>query len=179
MKKIIVMGASTSSTSINRTLANFTASLLTNVELTKIDINSLNTLPIFSEDIEKAEPTPQAVIELNKLFKETDGFIISHAEHNGSFSAGYKNAIDWVSRQGGKIFNNKPVMIMATSGGERGGSSVLGHANDIYPHRGAVISGVFSLPSYGDNFKDGAITNANLLADLHKQLDIFKTALES
>lgn len=179
MKNIIVIGASTSSSSINKALANYTASLLKNVELTKIDINALNGLPIFSEDYEKENPTPEAVIELNKLFKETDGFIISHAEHNGSFSAGYKNAIDWVSRQGGKIFNQKPVMILATSGGARGGSSVLGHAKDIYPHRGAIISGVFSLPSYDDNFKDGRLIDETLNKNLFEQLAIFEKNLKS
>jgi chromate reductase len=178
MKNIIIIGASTSSTSINKSLANYTASLLKNVELTKIDIHALTELPVFSEDHEKNEPTPEAVIELNKLFKETDGFIISHAEHNGSFSAGYKNAIDWVSRQGGKIFNNKPVMIMATSNGARGGSSVLNHAETIYPHRGAIISGVFSLPSYSENFKEGKIINKDLNKNLLAQLAIFEAAIK-
>jgi len=179
MKKIIIIGASSSSTSTNKALANYTASLLNNVELTKIDINALNDLPIFSEDFEKENSTPEAVIELNKLFKETDGFIISHAEHNGSFSAGYKNAIDWVSRQGGKIFNDKPVMILSTSPGARGGSSVLSHAETIYPHRGAIISGVFSLPSYGDNFKDGKIIDETLNNSLKEQLAIFEKNLHS
>ena len=178
MKNIIVIGASTSSTSINKSLAYYASSLLKNIELTKIDINTLNDLPIFSEDIEREQPTPEAVIELNKLFKETDGFIISHAEHNGSFSAGYKNAIDWVSRQGGKIFNEKPVMILSTSNGARGGSSVLNHAETIYPHRGAIISGVFSLPSYSDNFKDGKIVDNNLNAALKTQLEIFENSLK-
>lgn len=178
MKNIIVIGASTSSTSINKSLAHYTASLLKNVELTKIDIHALSELPIFSEDYEQEKPTPEAVIELNKLFKETDGFIISHAEHNGSFSAGYKNAIDWVSRQEGKIFNNKPVMIMATSNGARGGSSVLNHAETIYPHRGAIISGVFSLPSYSENFQEGKIDNEDLNKDLLAQLAIFEAAIK-
>ncbi len=177
MKKIIVIGASTSSKSINRAFAHYAANQLKNIELTKIDVTTLNTLPIFSEDLENEEPTPEAVIALNKLFKESDGFIISHAEHNGSFAAGYKNMIDWISRQGGKIFNNKPTMIMSTSNGARGGSSVLNHAETIYPHRGAIISGVFSLPNFSENFKDDKLVNQDLKNELLKQLAIFENAI--
>jgi NAD(P)H-dependent FMN reductase len=68
-----------------------------------------------------------------------DGFIVSSPEHNGSMPAVLKKSLDWVSRQGGKIFNDKPVVFLATSPGPQGGSSVLEHMVTIMPFRGTRV----------------------------------------
>ena len=48
---------------------------------------------------------------------------------------------------------------MATSPGPRGGTSVLEMANSRFPRHNAQITGVFSLPSFYENFDNGAIKN--------------------
>ncbi|MFD1551665.1 NADPH-dependent FMN reductase [Putridiphycobacter roseus] len=179
MKKIITIGASTSKNSINKTFAKYVASLINEIEIIQIDISNFNDVPIFSVDYEKENKTPEEIELLNSLFKDVDGFIISHAEHNGSFAAGYKNIIDWISRQEGKIFNDKPMLLLSTSPGARGGASVLNQAISLYPHWGAKLTGQMSLPTFQQNFENDELTNPTLKTQLLKEISNFEAALKT
>jgi NAD(P)H-dependent FMN reductase len=87
----------------------------------------------------------------NKL-GTADLIIISFAEHNGAYAAAFKNILDWISRINGKTFQEKPTLLLATSPGPRGGSSVLEIAKGRFPFQGANVKGSFSLPSFYENF---------------------------
>ena len=177
MKKIITIGASTSKNSINKTFAKHVASQINNAEIIQIDINNFNDLPIFSVDYESENETPDEISILNSLFKDVDGFIISHAEHNGSFASGYKNVIDWISRQEGKIFNNKPMLLLSTSPGARGGATVLSQAASLYPFWGAKITGQMALPNFEQNFINGKIANPTIQVQLLNEISNFESAI--
>ncbi len=177
MKKVITIGASSSKNSINKALAEYAGSKLNNVEVINVDISKYNDLPVFSVDLESDNGAPSKIVELNNLIKSVDGFIISFAEHNGSYAAGYKNVYDWVSRQGGKVFNGKPALLLSTSPGGRGGAAVLGNAVMLYPHQGAIVTGSFSLPSYYDNVSDNEITNPELSEKLTAEIENFQNQL--
>lgn len=176
-KKVIVIGASTSKNSINKAFANYTAEQLKDVELLKVDISKYNSLPIFSVDTEESNGVPKEMLELKELFNSADGFLISFAEHNGSYAAGYKNVIDWISRQEGKVFNDKPTLLLSTSPGARGGASVLGSAVAAYPHFGANVVDSFSLSSFYDNFTENNLSNEELKSDLLGKIEKFQNAL--
>jgi chromate reductase, NAD(P)H dehydrogenase (quinone) len=79
--------------------------------------------------------------------------IISFAEYNGSYTAAFKNIFDWISRINNKTFQNKKMILMATSPGGRGGKTVLENALNRFPHHGADIVGNFHLPSFQQNFE--------------------------
>ena len=177
MKKIITIGASTSSQSINKQLAKFSGSLLNNVEVENVDLSELADIAIYSVDKEGAGVVPEQIVALNKLFKSVDGFIISFAEHNGSFAAGYKNIVDWISRQEGKVFNEKPVLLLATSPGGRGGTAVLSSAVGYYPYMGAKVTGSLSVPSFGENYKDNKIVNDEILSNIKSEITKFEAEL--
>ena len=113
------------------------------------------------------------------MFNDVDGFIVSFAEHNGSFAAGYKNVFDWVSRQGGKVFNSKPTLLLSTSPGGRGGASVLGTAKTLYPHQGAEVTGAFSLPSFYDNLKEDGIADGILRAQFEEEINKFQSTIDN
>ena len=97
MKNIITIGASTSRNSINKKLAEYAGDLLKNVNVIKIDLNDYE-MPLFSVDIENEKGFPKATVEFNKIIDKADGFIVSLAEHNGAYSAAFKNSFDWLSR---------------------------------------------------------------------------------
>ena len=177
MKKIIVIGASSGKKSINRDLVNYTASLLENIEPLHINISTFNKTPLFSTEHKEEYGTPNEIIELTKLFKSCDGFMISFAEHNGSFVACYKNVIDWVSVQGKDMFNHKPMLLMSTSPGPRGGRNVLDSAVKYYPFMGGKVCSSFSLPSFFDNFKNNEIINEDLKVVLSTELSKFQSEL--
>ena len=90
-------------------------------------------------------------------------FRISMTEHNGAYSAAFKNILDWTSIINAKTFQEKPILLLATSPGARGGSSVLEIASKRFPFQGAIVKGSFSLPSFYENFdSEKGITNEDL-----------------
>lgn len=177
MKKIIVIGASSAAKSINKDLVTYTSSLIENIEPVHVDISSFNSTPLYSTEQIKEFGSPKEILELTELFKSCDGFMISFAEHNGSFAASYKNVIDWVSVQGKHMFNHKPMLLMSTSPGPRGAKTVLESAVNYYPHMGGKISSTFSLPSFHDNFKNNEIVNPEFKAELATELSKFQSEL--
>ena len=161
--KIIAFAGSNSQNSINKKLATYAGSLFENVETEVLDLNDFQ-MPLFSVDIEKEiGQHPLAKAFLDKI-ASADILVVSLAEHNGNYAAAFKNVIDWCSRINGKVFQEKPMLLMATSPGGRGGASVLEIAKNNFPRFGAIIKGTFSLPSFNDNFdsEKGVISNLEL-----------------
>lgn len=161
--KIIAFAGSNSQHSINKKLAIYAASLFENAEVEVLDLNDFH-MPLFSVDIEKQiGQHPLAKAFLDKIVA-ADILVVSLAEHNGNYSTSFKNTIDWSSRINGKVFQEKPMLLMATSPGGRGGASVLEIAKNNFPRFTANIKAVFSLPSFNDNFdvEKGKISNVEL-----------------
>ena len=151
MKKIIAFGASSSKTSINKQLATYAAHQFENASVEILDLNDYE-MPIFSTDKEAETGIPQLAQDFYNKLGTADLIVISFAEHNGAYAAAFKNILDWISRINGKTFQEKPTLLLATSPGPRGGSSVLEIAKGRFPFQGANVKGSFSLPSYYENF---------------------------
>lgn len=175
MKKIVAFAGSNSKTSINKQLANYAASKVENVTYDVVDLNDY-PMPIFSLE-EEEKGFPKFAVAFNDLLSKYDGFVVSLAEHNGSYAAVFKNIFDWTSRIDRKVFKEKPVLLMAASPGGRGGASVLATAAGTFPHMGANIVAKFSLPSFYDNFKDGELQNSELEASLSSEITAFQKAI--
>ncbi len=175
VKKVLVFAGSTSSESINKKLATFAAKNLKNTSFEIIDLRDFN-LPIYNIDIEK-EAIPEDAKRFSSLLDSHDGYILSLAEHNGSYAAAFKNIFDWSSRIEKKVFREKPLLLMSASPGGRGGASVLSAASSTFPHMGAKNITTFSLPNFFDNFKDDAIINPELLSSLISKTDEFENYL--
>ena len=176
MKHIIAFAGSNSSTSINKQLATYASKLLDGVTVTILDLNDFE-MPIYSADKETATGFPRQAVDFINHLKSADGFIISLAEHNGSYATAFKNIFDWASRVEQKTFLGKPILLMATSPGARGGASVLEMASERFPRHDAKIVAEFSLPSFYDNFSEGKITNEALNAELINKVKLFKDSL--
>ncbi|WP_367754354.1 NADPH-dependent FMN reductase [Flavobacterium sp. WC2430] len=166
--KIIAFGASPSKNSINKKLATYAASLFENAEVEILDLNDFQ-MPLFSVDVEEEigqHPLAQAF--LDKIVS-ADILVVSMAENNGNYSAAFKNIFDWCSRIKGKVFQEKPMLLMATSNGKRGGATVLEIAKNAFPRYGAEIKATFSLPSFYDNFDiaNNKISNPQLDEELN------------
>ena len=165
MKNIITIGGSSSKNSINKQFAEYAGSLVDGIKEINIDLNDYE-MPIFSIDRENENGFPEKAKQLSDLFDTADGFIISLAEHNGAYSAAFKNIFDWLSRINGKVWRNKPMILLSTSPGARGGQSVLQIALNRFPFGGANIIDSMSLPSFFDNFSNGLVTDIQLRDNL-------------
>ena len=162
MKKIMAFGASSSRNSINKQLATYAAHQFENATVEVLDLNDYE-MPIFSVDKEAETGIPQLANDFYAKIGTADLIVISMTEHNGAYSAAFKNILDWTSRINAKTFQEKPMLLLATSPGARGGSSVLEIASKRFPFQGAIVKGSFSLPSFYENFdSEKGITNEDL-----------------
>ncbi|MBB1314229.1 MULTISPECIES: NADPH-dependent FMN reductase [Aliivibrio] len=165
--KVLALAASNSSTSINKQLAVYAAGLVPNAEVEVLDLNDFE-MPIFSEDKEKELGQPELAQRFFQKLGDADVIVISYAEHNGSYSAAFKNVFDWTSRIDMKVYQGKPVIMLATSPGPGGASSVLAAATGSAPYFAAEVKGSLSIPSFYDNFdmEKGELKNEALAEKL-------------
>jgi len=165
-KKIIVFGGSSSTKSINKQLAIYAANLFQNVDIEILDLNDYE-MPVFSVDKQAENGIHPLAHAFYEKLGSADLHVISLAEHNGAYSAAFKNILDWSSRINTKTFQGKPMLLMATSPGARGGSNVLEIAKNRFPRQGAILKGTFSLPSFEENFNpETGITDETLRDEL-------------
>jgi NAD(P)H-dependent FMN reductase len=170
--KIIAFAGSPSKNSINKKLATYATHLFENAEVEVLDLNDFQ-MPLFSVDIEKEIGQHELAKAFLAKIATADILVVSMAENNSNYSAAFKNVFDWCSRITVKVFQEKPMLLMATSPGARGGANVLEIAKNAFPRYGADIKATFSLPSFDANFdvENGKISNT----ELDKQLkDIIK-----
>jgi NAD(P)H-dependent FMN reductase len=165
--KVIAFGASTSSTSINKALATYTANLIDGAEVQVLDINNYN-VPMFSEDLEKEIGQAEGALGFLRDLAQADAFVISFAEHNGHYPAAYKNLFDWATRIDREVFKNRPAVYLATSPGPGGATSVLAAASGSAGYFGGNVKATVSVPSFYDNFdlESGVVTNESIAAQL-------------
>lgn len=172
--KIIAFAGSNSSKSINKKLVKYASSLFENDEVEILDLRNYQA-PLFSVDVEKEIGKSQEAVGFLEKLKSADLLLISLAENNGNYSTAFKNIFDWSSRIEKDVFQNKPVFLMATSPGGRGGKGVLDIAQSNLPRYGANIKSVFSLPLFNENFdvENGKISNAEFDAQLKEIVNNF------
>lgn len=165
--KLLAFAATTSSKSINKQLVRYAASQLETADTEILDINDYE-LPLFSEDREAELGQPALAKAFLEKIANSDALIVSFAEHNGSYTVGYKNIFDWASRINPKVFQNKPMILLATSPGPGGASSVLAAATTSAPYFDGEVKASVSVPNFYDNFdiEQGRITND----DINKQI---------
>lgn len=174
-KTVLVIGASTSINSINRRFAQFAASQLKSTNMVVLDLNDFE-MPIFSVDREK-EGYPEASHRLRDLIEHCDGIILSLAEHNGSYTAAFKNILDWTSRLDRNLWKGKPMLLLSTSNGARGAKTVMEAALNYFPRLNANIISHFSLPSFRDNFDGQEILNDTLSKGFLASIEAFQNQL--
>ena len=177
--KILAFGASNSKNSINKKLAAYTASFFENADISLIDLNDFE-MPIFSVDREAQSGQPQMAKEFVHLLGASDLIIISLAEHNGSYSTAFKTVFDWASRVNSKTFQGRPVILMATSSGARGGKTVLEIASNRFPFHDANVVATFSLPEFHKNFnEDSGIVHTEYKTSFDQLIEEVKSKIGS
>ncbi|MEO1659278.1 MAG: NAD(P)H-dependent oxidoreductase [Pseudomonadota bacterium] len=175
--KLLGIPASNSTQSINAKLVRlalqWTAEQLpSGAETSVLDLNAFE-MPIYSSDREAASGVPDLAQAFLDKIGEADALIMSFAEHNGSYTAAFKNIFDWASRISGKVYQDKPMVMMATSPGKRGGAGVLSAASTAAPFFAADLIGTFSLPSFHESFDQDkeTITDGEKAAELRELLN--------
>ncbi len=173
----MAFGASNSSRSINKSLATHAVNQIENIESEILDLNDYE-MPIYSIDREREDGIPDLAQVFKQKIRDCDGIIISFAEHNGAYTTAFKNIFDWISRIEKNIWCDKPMLLLATSPGARGGKTVLEIAAKKFRRMSSAQIEVFSLPSFFDNFsQENGIINQALAGDLEQKIKIFRASL--
>jgi NAD(P)H-dependent FMN reductase len=173
--KLLAFAASNSRQSINKQLVAYASSLIDDAEVELLDLNDYE-LPLFSVDREQELGHPELAKAFMAKVAASDAVMISFAEHNGSYSAAYKNLFDWSSRIGPKVFQGKPLILLSTSPGPRGGASVLAAATGSAPYFAGHVKASLSIPSFYENFdvERGTLKNEALKTKLVAAVDMLK-----
>ena len=172
--RILAFAASNSSVSINRQLAEHAASLVEGAQVETLDIHDYE-MPLYRHDREVADGIPQLAHDFLARIAAVDAVIISFAEHNGGYTAAFKNLFDWCSRVGREVWQGKKMVLLATSPGGRGARGVLEFAVAAMPRFGGDVVGHLSVPSFGENFADDGLSDAALDAQLRAVLAQLRT----
>ena len=144
--RILAFGGSLRRASFNQKLAAIAAdgAREAGAEVTLIALRDF-PLPVFDEDLEKAEGLPEAAKKLKQLFREHHGLLIASPEYNSSISGALKNAIDWVSRAESDdepplvAFTGKTAILCAASPGALGGLRGLVQVRAILGNIGVTV----------------------------------------
>ncbi|WP_210395160.1 NADPH-dependent FMN reductase [Motiliproteus sediminis] len=149
--KVLTFAATNSRQSINKQLVKYAASKLPNADIDYVEINDFD-LPIYSIDLEALYGIPHCAHAFQRRIEQADAILISFAEHNGNYTAAYKNLFDWLSRIDRNVFRGKPIVMLATSPGPGGAKNVLKLAEASAPHFDGKVVGTLSIPSFNDTF---------------------------
>lgn len=174
--RILAFAASNSSTSINRQLVEHAADRLRDhlgrdVELDLLDLDD-HEMPLYGVDRERRDGVPAEANEFLARIAAADAVLVSFAEHNGTFTVAFKNVLDWASRVQPRIWQDRPLVLLATSPGPGGARSVLGAATSAAPFWGGDLRGALSVPRFHDAFDAdrGELADGDLAATLDEVL---------
>lgn len=169
--KILAFAASNSSQSINKKLVTYASSLLNQHDINILDIIDYD-MPIYSSDLEEAHGIPDAAHKFLNEIAQADALIVSFAEHNGNYTVAFKNLFDWTSRINQKVYQGKPIVMLSTSPGPGGASSVLSLAHHSAHYFDGNVVASLSIPSFYDNFdvEKGQLSNLELSSKLSEAL---------
>ena len=87
----------------------------------KVELATLNGIPLYDGDVEAKSGVPRAVVELRERIKAAEGIIFAMPEYNAGMPGVLKNALDWLTRppkEMGPTFAGRPLALAgATPGG--------------------------------------------------------------
>ena len=159
--KVLAFAASNHRQSINRALAGYAAKRLQHiypgVEIEFIDLNDYE-MPIYSIDRENANGVHALAQELFGRIGASDALIVSFAEYNGFVTAAWKNIYDWMSRIDQKVWQDKPLALLAATPGPRAGENVLQTQELTAPFFGMNIKGKYGVGNWRDVWDGSNLT---------------------
>ncbi len=164
---VLAFAATTSQRSINRALIGYATRLLeadgNDLTVETLDLNDYE-MPIYSVDRQHDGGIPAAAHDFYRRIGAADALLISFAEHNGFYTAAYKNVFDWASRIDMRVFQATPTVMLSTSPGRNGGSNVLRTAVQSAPFFGNEVLASLAVPNFSANFDtvSGSITDPEL-----------------
>lgn len=86
----------------------------------RLTIHTIEGIPLYNADDEKASGIPEAVKALKDAIASSDGLLIATPEYNNSIPGVLKNTLDWLTRPPSdieRVFHGRPVALIGASAG--------------------------------------------------------------
>lgn len=129
-KKIGILVGSLRKASYTRAIAEELSSQLP--EGYEAEFVRIDHLPLFNQDDDDEGRTPESHAAFRRRIEGFDAFIFATPEHNRSFPAALKNALDIASRPyGANKWDGKPALIVSVSPGAIGGFGANHHLRQV------------------------------------------------
>ena len=179
--KVLVLGASLRADSLNRKLAGLAARFAEHSGAA-VDHASMRDfdVPSYDGDVENEQGFPKGAEELRRRLSESDAFIVSSPEYNGSMPGMFKNLIDWASRYRPQPFDGKHGLLLSASPSMGGGNRGLWALRMPLEHLGArIYPDMFSLAQAHKALVEGEIADAALRARFDKNVQAFLSLAEA
>ncbi|WP_391591954.1 NAD(P)H-dependent FMN reductase [[Mycoplasma] cavipharyngis] len=114
-----------------------------------LDLNDYrDNCPILSTKYLVNKQFPTAVKEILLKLTNYQNIIIVTPEHNGYYSAFFKNILDWLSRLDNQFFFEKNIVLVVASPGAQGGASLRQFAKITLSYTGAKTIQDFGFGAY-------------------------------
>jgi len=178
---VLVFGASLRADSLNGQLAGLAARYAEQCGAT-VDHASLHDfdVPAYDGDVEQQQGIPKGAEELKRRLLDSDAFIVSSPEYNGSMPGVLKNLIDWTSRYRPQPFDGKHGLLLSASPSMGGGNRGLWSLRVPFEHLGArIYPDMFSLAQAHKSLVAGDIVDPTLRARFDKNLQAFLSLAEA
>lgn len=170
--RLVILGGSLRSASLNRRLLHHLESLLKakGHEVVGFEGDSLR-LPLYEDGL----TPPSEVVAMQTAMGRAQGLVIVSPEYNAGIPAHLKNAVDWLSTLNPSPWPDLPTLLCSASPGAFGG------ARGMYPWRATLANmGALAFPAsinvpLADQNLDetGAPRDARTVATLNKTLEAF------
>jgi NAD(P)H-dependent FMN reductase len=159
--KTLAFAASNHSQSINRALVGYAADRLTAVHpdavIEFVDINNYE-MPIYSPDREREGGIHPLAQDFFGKIGAAHALLVSFAEYNGYVTAAWKNIYDWMSRIDAKVWQDKPIVILAATPGPRAGANVLQTQEFTAPFFGMDVKGKHGVGKWTEAWNGTTLT---------------------
>lgn len=137
-------------------------------------------VPLYDGDLEKAEGIPRGAEEFKRQLLESDAFILSSPEYNGSMPGTIKNLIDWTSRFRPQPFDGRHGLLISASPSLAGGNRRLWSLRVPLEHLGArIFPDVFSLAMAHKTVEADDSADQALRAHFEKNVEAFLSLAEA
>ncbi len=179
--KVLVFAASLRAESLNRRLAALAAKVAERSGAT-VDLAALRDfdVPLYDGDLEVAQGIPAGAKELQRRLLESDAFILSSPEYNGSMPGTIKNLIDWTSRFRPQPFDGRHGVLLSASPSLAGGNRGLWTLRMPLEHLGArVFPDTFSLAMAHKAFAGDDIADTGLRERFEENVQAFLSLAEA
>ncbi|MEM9640126.1 MAG: NAD(P)H-dependent oxidoreductase [Pseudomonadota bacterium] len=171
--KTLAFAASNHSQSINRALVGYAADRLQAIHpgaaIEFTDINDYE-MPIYSLDREREDGIHPLAREFFDKIGAADALLVSFAEYNGYVTAAWKNIYDWMSRIDAKVWQDKPMVILAATPGPRAGANVLQTQDFTAPYFGMDIKGKHGVGTWAEAWDGTTLTRGEDIAAIDTAL---------